>query len=145
MASLVFFCCCYGWTAEYQFSSVAQSCLTLCYPMHCSTPGLPVHQQLPELIQNHVHWVSDTIQPSHSLSSPSPPALNLSQHQGLFKGVSSSHQAANILEFQLQHQSSQWTFGTDLPWPGLVGSHNILQDAYEVHIIQIKNNENHIA
>ena len=67
-----------------QFSSVAQSCLTLCNPMHPSTPGLPVHHQLPELTQTHVHWVSDAIQPSHPLSSPSP-ALNLSQHQGLFK------------------------------------------------------------
>ena len=77
-----------------QFSSVAQSCLTLCDPMDCSTPGLPVHHQLPEFTQTHVHWVGDAIQPSHLLSSPSPPALNLSQHQGLFKWVSSSHQVA---------------------------------------------------
>ena len=68
-----------------QFSSVAQSSLTLCNPMDCSTPGLPVHHQLPELAQTHVHRVSDAIQPSHPLSSPSPPAFNLSQHQGLFK------------------------------------------------------------
>ena len=68
-----------------QFSSVAQSCLTLCDPMNCSTPGLPVHHQLPELTQTHVHRVSDAVQPSHPLSSPSPPAFNLSQHQGLFK------------------------------------------------------------
>ena len=67
-----------------QFSSVAQSCLTLCNPMDSSTSGLPVHHQLPEFTQTHVHWVSDSIQPSHPLSSPSPPALNLSQHQGLF-------------------------------------------------------------
>ena len=87
-----------------QFSSVAQSCLTLCNPMNCSTPGLPVHHQLPEPTQTHVHWVSDAIQPSHPLSSPSPPALNLSQHQGLFKWVSSLHQVAKVLEFQLQHQ-----------------------------------------
>ena len=66
------------------FSSVAQSCPTLCDPMDCSTPGFPVHHQLPELIQTHVHRVSDAIQPSHPLSSPSPPAFNLSQHQGLF-------------------------------------------------------------
>ena len=72
-----------------QFSSVAQSCLTLYYPMDCSTPGLPVHHQLPELTQTNVHWVSDAIQPSHPLSSPSPPAPNPSQHQGLFKWVSS--------------------------------------------------------
>ena len=86
-----------------QFSSVAQSCLTLCDPMNCSMPGLPVHHQLPEFTQTHVHWVGDVIQPSHPLSSPSPPAFNLSQHQGLFKWVSSTHQVAKILEFQLQH------------------------------------------
>ena len=73
-----------------QFSSVAQSSLTLCDPMNCSMPGLPVHHQLPESTQTHVHWVGDAIQPSHPLSSPSPPALNLSQHQGLFKRVSFS-------------------------------------------------------
>ena len=95
------------------FSSVAQSCLTLCDPMNRSTPGLPVHHQLPEFTQTHVHWVSHAIQPSHPLSSPSPPAFNLSQHQGLFKWVSSSHQVAKILEFQLQHQSFQWTSKTD--------------------------------
>ena len=97
-----------------QFSSVAQSYLTLCDPMNRSTPGLPVHHQLPESTQTHVHWVGDTTQPSHPLSSPSPPALNLSQHQGLFKWVSSLHQVAKVLEFQLQHQSFQWTPRTDL-------------------------------
>ena len=70
-----------------QFSSVSQSCLTLCDSMNCSTPGLPVHHQLPESTQTHVHWVGDPIQPSHPLSSPSPPAQNHSQHQGLFKWV----------------------------------------------------------
>ena len=74
------------------------------WPMNCSTPGLPVHHQLPELTQTHVHWFGDAIQPSHHLPSPSP-AFNRSQHQGLFKWVSSSHQVAKILEFQLQHQS----------------------------------------
>ena len=73
-------------------SSVTQSCPTLCDPMNCSTPGLPVHHQLPEFTQTHVHWVGDAIQPSHPLSSPSPPALNLSQHQALFQWVGSSHQ-----------------------------------------------------
>ena len=68
-----------------QFDSVAQSCPTLCDPMDCSTPGLPVHHQLPECTQTHVHCVRDAIQPSHPLSSPSPPTFNLSQHQGLFK------------------------------------------------------------
>ena len=90
------------------FSSVAQSCPTLCDPMDCSTPCLPVHHQLPEFTQTHVHWVSDAIQPSHPLSSPSPPALNLSQHQGLFQWVSSSHQVTKVLELPLQHQSFQW-------------------------------------
>ena len=80
-----------------QFSSVAQSCPILFDPMNRSTPGLPVHHQLPESTQTHVHWVGDAIQPSHPLSSPSPPALNLSQHQCLFKWVSSSHQVAKVL------------------------------------------------
>ena len=80
-----------------RFSSVAQSCLTLCDPMDCSTPGLPVHHQLLEFTQTHVHWVSDAIQPSHPLPSPSPPAFNLSQNQGLFKWVSSLHQVAKVL------------------------------------------------
>ena len=72
-----------------QFSSVAQLCTTFCDPVNCSTPGLPVHHQLPESTQTHVHWVGDAIQPSHPLSSPYPPAFNLSQHQGLFQWVSS--------------------------------------------------------
>ena len=88
-----------------QFSSVAQSCPTPCDPMNRSTPGLPVHHQLLEFTQTHVHWVGDAIQPSHPLSSPSPPAFNLSQHQGHFKWVSSSHQVVKVLEFQLQHQA----------------------------------------
>ena len=79
-----------------QFSPVAQS-----YPMSRSTPGLPVHHHLPEFTQTHVHRVSDATQPSHSLSFPSPPAFNLSQHQDLFKWVNSSHQVAKVLEFQL--------------------------------------------
>ena len=95
-----------------QFSSVTQSCPTLCNPMDCSRPGLPVHHQLPEPTQTHVHWVSDAIQPSHPTSSPSPPTFNLSQHQGLSKGVSSLHQLAEALEFQLQHHYFQWIFRT---------------------------------
>ena len=93
-------------------SSVAQSCLILCDSMNCSTPGIPVHYQLPELAQTHVHQVSDTIQPSHPLSSPSS-TFSLSQQQGLFQWVSSSHQVARVLEFQLQHQSFQWIFRID--------------------------------
>ena len=84
-----------------QFSSVVQSCPTLCDPMDSSTPGLPVHHQLPESTQIHVHWIGDAIQPSHPLSSPCPPAFNISRHQGLFKWVSSSHEVAKVLEFQL--------------------------------------------
>ena len=103
-----------------QFSSLAQSYLTLCNPMNHSTPSLPVHHQLPEFTQTRVHWVGDTIQPSHPLSSTSHPTLNLSQHQDLFKWVSSSHEVAKVLEFQLQHQSYQWTPRTDLLWDGLV-------------------------
>ena len=95
------------------FSSVAQLCPTLCNPMNRSMPGLPVHHQLPEFTQTHVHWVRDAIQPSHPLSSPSPPAFNLPQRQGLFQWVSSSHQVAKVLEFQLQHQSFWWTPRTD--------------------------------
>ena len=79
-----------------------------------TAPVLPVHHQLPESTQTHVHWVGDDIQPSHPLLSPSPPALNISQHQGLFQWVSSSHQVAKVSEFQLQHQSFQWTPRTDL-------------------------------
>ena len=85
----------------------------LCDPMNCSTPGLPVHQQLPESTQTHVHWVGDAIQPSHPVV-PFFSCLNLSQHQSLFKWSSSSHQVAKVLEFQLQHQSFQWTPRIDL-------------------------------
>ena len=88
-------------TALIQFSSVAQSCPTLCDPMNCSTPGLPVHHQLPEFTQTHVHGVSDAIQPSHPLSSPSPPAPNPSQSQSISQWVNSSHEVAKVLEFQL--------------------------------------------
>ena len=84
-----------------QFSSVAQSCPTLCDPMNCSMPGLPIHHQLPEFTQTHVHQVSDAIQPSHPLSSPSPPAPSPSQHQSLFQWVNSLHKVAKVLEFQL--------------------------------------------
>ena len=87
-----------------QFSSVAHLCLTLCDTMNRSTPGLTVHHQLLELTQTHVHQVNDAIQPSYPLSSPSPPAPNHSQHQGLFQWVNSSHKVAKVLEFQPQHQ-----------------------------------------
>ena len=121
---------------SYLVCSVAQSCPTLYNPMNHSTPGLPVHHQLPEFTQTHVHRVDDAIQPSHPLSSPSPPALSLSQHQGLFQWVSSSHQVAKVLEFQLQHQSYQWTPRTDLLLDGLVGSPCSARDSQESSPIQ---------
>ena len=96
-----------------QLSSVTQSCLTLCDLMDCSTPGLSIHRQLPEFTQTHVHWVGDAIQPSYPQSSPSPPAFNLFQHQGLFQWVSFLHQVAKVLKFQFQHQSFQWIIRTD--------------------------------
>ena len=112
-----------------QFSLASQSCPTLCNTMDCSTPGFPVHHQLMELDQTHVHRVSDAIQSSHPLSSPSPLTFNLSQHQGLFQGVSYLHQVAKVLEFQLQHQSLPmniqcwfplgWTSWISLPSKGL--------------------------
>ena len=112
-----------------QISSVAQLCLTLCIPMECSTWGFPVHHQLPELAQTHVPRVSDAIQPSHPLSSPSPPTFNLSQHQGLYQWVSSLHQVAKVLELQLQPQSFQWIFQDWLPLglTGLIAVQGILK------------------
>ena len=98
---------------NFQFSSVTLLCPILCDPMDCSTPGFPVYHQLPEFTQNGVHWISDSIQPSHHLSSPSPFTFSLSQHQGVFKWVSSLHQVAKVLEFQFQHQSFQWIFSAD--------------------------------
>ena len=113
------------------FSSVTQLCPTLCDPMDCSTPGLPVHHKLLEFTQTHVHWVGDAIQPSHPLSSLSPPTFNLSQHQGLFKWVSSSHQVAKVLEFQLQHQSFQKIFRTDFLQDRITGSPCSPRDSQE--------------
>ena len=97
-----------------QFSSVIQSCPTLCDPMNHRTPGLPVYHQLPEFTQTHVHRDGNAIQASHPLSSPSPPVPNPSEHQGLFQWVKSSHEIAKVLDFQLQHQSFQRTPRTDL-------------------------------
>ena len=108
--------------ASVQFSSVAQSCPTLCDPMNCKMPGLPVHHQLSEFTQTHIHWVSDDIQASHPLSSPCPPAPNPSQHQSLFQWVNSSHEVAKVLEFQLHHHSLQSNPRADLLQNGLVGS-----------------------
>ena len=93
--------------------SVTQSCPTLHDPMDCSMPDFPVLCHLLEFVQTRVHWVSDAIQPSHPLSSPSPPAFNLFQHQGLFQWISSSHQVAKVLELELQHKAFQWIFRID--------------------------------
>ena len=104
-------------------------------PTDCSTPGFPVHHQLLKLAQTHVHWVSDAIQPSHPLSSPSP-AFSLSQHQGLLQGVSSSHQVTKVLEFQLQHQSFQWILRTDsfrIDWFDLLAVQRTLKSLLQHH------------
>ena len=114
-----------------QFSSVPQSCPALCSPMDCSTSGFPIHHQLLELAQTHVHRVGDAIQPSHSLSSPCPPAFSLSQHQGLFRWVSSSYQVPKILQIQLQHQSFQRIFRTDFLYGWLVRSPCSPRDSQE--------------
>ena len=114
-------CCC----------SVSQSCPSLWNSVDCSTPGFPVLHHFPELAQTHAHWVSDTIQPSHLLSFRSPPAFNLSRHQGLFQWVSSSHQMAKGVELQLQHQSLQWILRIDFLYDWLVWSPCIPRDSHE--------------
>ena len=119
--------------AVYSFLSSVQSLshVRLCDPMNRSTPGFPVHHQLLEFTQTHVHQVSDAIQPSHPLSSPSPPAPNPSQNQSLFQWVNSSHEVAKVLECRLQHQSFQWTPRNDLLQNGLVGSSCSPRDSQE--------------
>ena len=110
---------CYMWESH---SVQSLSSVQLWDPVYCSTSGFPVHHQLPEFTQTHVHWVGDAIQPSHPLMSPSPPAFNLPQHEGLFWWVSSSHQVVRELEFQLWHQSFQWTFRNDFLYDWLLWS-----------------------
>ena len=120
----------------FQFSSVAQSCLTLCDPVDFSTPGLPVHHQLPELTQIHVYWVGDAIQPSHPLSSPSLSTFNLSQHQGLFKWVSSSHQVAKVLEFSFSISPSNERSGLisfRMDWLDLLAVQGTLKNLLQHH------------
>jgi len=119
------------WSICSSSSSIAQSCAMLCEPIDCSTPGFPVHHQILELAQIHVHRLDDAIQPSRPLSSTSPPAFNLSQHQGLFKRVGSSHQLAKVLEFQLQHQSFQLIFRITFLYDWLVWSPCCLRDSQE--------------
>ena len=117
---------------SFQFSSVAQSCPTLCDPMNRSTPGLPVHHQLLEFTQTHVHQVDDATQPSCPLSSPSPHAPNPSQHQGLFQWVNSSHGVAKVLEFQLQHQSFQ-LISLKMDWLELLAVQGTLKSLLQHH------------
>ena len=123
-----------------QLSSVAQSCLTICDPTDCSTPGLPVHHQLPEFTQTHVHWVGGAIQTSHPQSSPSPPVFNLSQHEGLFQWVSSSHQVAKVLVFQSfgispsNEYSGLISFRTD--WLDLLAVQGTLKSLLQCHSLK---------
>ena len=138
--SLLFWQCWWLFTyfpfSSVQFSSVAQSCPTLCDPMNRSPPGLPVHHQLPEFTETHVHWVSDAIQPSHPLSSPSPPAPNPSQHQSLFQWDNSSHEVAKVLEFQLYHQPFQWYSGLisfRIDWLDLLAVQGTLKSLLQHH------------
>ena len=110
------------------------SFLTLCNPIDCSTPGFPVYHQLPQFAQTHVHWVSDAIQPSDPLSSPSPPAFNLSQHQGLFQEVSSSHQVTKVLEFHLNEYSGLISFRMD--WLDLLAVQWTLKSLLQHHSLK---------
>ena len=126
----------YIYTHTHQFSSVTQLSPTLCDPMDWSMPGLTVHHQLPEFTQTHVHWVGDAIQPSHPLSSLSPPSFNPSQHQGLFQWVTSSHEVAKVLEIQLLHQpfnehSRLICFGMD--WFNLLAVQGTLKSLLQHH------------
>ena len=116
------------------FSLVTQLCLTLCDPMDCSTPGFPVHHQLLELAQTHIHRVRDAIQPSYPLSSPSPSTFNLSQHHGLFQGVSSSHQVAKVLELQLQPSNEySWLISFRVDWLDLLAVQGTLKSLLQYH------------
>ena len=121
---------------DYWFSSVTQSHLTLYDSMDCDIPGFPIHHQLQKLAQTHVHWVSDAIQPSHPLLSLSPPAFNLSQHQGLFQWISSFHQVAKVLELKLQYKSFQWIFRTNFLQDWLVWSPCCPRDSQESSLTQ---------
>ena len=119
-----------------QFSSVAQSCTTLCDPMDCSTPGLPVFHQLPEFTQTHVHRVDDAIQPSHPLSSPSSPAPNPSQHQSLFQWVNSSHEVAKYWNFTFSISPSNEHPGLDsfrMDWLDLLAVQGTLKSLLQHH------------
>ena len=117
-----------------QFSSVTQSCLTLCDPMNHSTRRLPVPQQLLELTQTHIHWIGDAIQPSHPLSSPSPPALNVFQHRGHFKWVSSSHEVAKVFSFSISLTSEHpGLISFRMHWLDLLADQGTLQSLLQHH------------
>ena len=120
---------------QVQFSSVTQSCPTLCDPMDCSMPGFPVHHQLPELAQTHVHRVRDAIQPSHPLSSPSPPAFNLSQCQGLLQGVSSSYQVVKYWSFFSISPSNEYSglISFRMDWLDLLAVQGTLKSLLQHH------------
>ena len=123
-------------SVQFKFSSVTQSCLALCDPMDRSTPGLPVHHQLLEFTHTHAHWVGDAIQPSHPLSSPSPPAFSLPQHQGLFKWVCSSHQLAKVLEFSFNISPSNEHLGLisfRMDWLDLLAVQRTLKSLLQHH------------
>ena len=125
-----------------QFSSAAQSCLTLCNPVDCSTSGFPVHHQLLELAQTHVHQVGDVIQPSHPLSSPSPPAFNLPQHQGLFQSVSPSHRVAKVLRFSFSISPSNEYSGLisfRIDWFDLLAIQGTLKSLLQYHSSKASN------
>ena len=120
----------------FQFSSVTQSCPTLCIPINFSTPGLPVYHQLPEFTQTHVHWVGDAVQPSHLLLSPSPPTFDLSQHQGLFQWVSSSHQVAKYWSFSFSISPSNEYSGLisfRMDWLDLLAVQGTLKSLIQYH------------
>ena len=142
MSAFWYFLFCYVFKC--MFSSVTQSCPTLCDSMNCSTPGLPVYHQLLESTQTRVHRVGDAIQPSHPLSYPSP-APNPSQHQGLFQWVNSLHQVAKVLEFQFKHQSFQWTPRTYLLQDGLVVSPCSPRDSQESSPTLLLNKDNMVS
>ena len=114
-------CCC----------SVARSCPIICDPMNCRTPVFSVLHYFPEFAQTHIHWANDAIQPSYPLLLPSPLALSISQHQGLFQWIGSSHEVAKLLELQLQHQSFQWIFRVD--WFDLLAIQGTLKSLPQHH------------
>ena len=119
-----------------QFSAVTRLCSTLCNPMDCGMPGLPVYHRLPEFTQTHVHWVSDAIQPSHPLSSPSPPPFNLSQNQGLFRWISSLHQVAKYWSFNFSISPSNEYSGLiafKMDWFDLLAVQGTLKSLLQHH------------